>query len=101
MAALNLQNIPSSINTYERLALWVMQCLQSIANGQEANVVAGEGAMPIAQCQFAITADNVERALLQAYIPIDQNALNAGNAKTWMAALDISQATPHSNLLSN
>ena len=34
MAALTLSAIPSSINTYERLAVWAMQCCQSIANGE-------------------------------------------------------------------
>lgn len=101
MTALTLANIPSGINTYERLAMWVVQCLQSTANGQEVNVVAGQESLPLAQCQIAVTADNVPRALLQVYLPVDLNALNSSTAKTWMAAQDISSATPHSNLLSN
>lgn len=101
MAALTLASIPSSINTYERLAVWSLQCLQSIANGERVNAVQGSGNVPIAQCQTAITADNVERFVLTAYIPLDQNALNDGDSKTWMAAKDIATAAPHSNLLSN
>lgn len=101
MAALNRANIPASINTYERLAVWVTQCLQSMSNGQEVNVLAGQESLPLAQCQFAVTADNVPRALLQIYLPIDYDALNATNAKTWMAAKDISGAQPHTNLLSD
>jgi hypothetical protein len=81
MAALTLANIPSSINTYERLAVWAIQCCQSIANGQE--------------------SDNVDRFVLTAYIPLDRDALNSSTAKTWMAANDIASAAPHSNLLSN
>ena len=101
MAALTLANIPSGINTYERLAVWALQCLQSIANGEEVNVVSGASSVPLAQCQVAVTADNADRFILTAYVPMDRDALNSGTAKTWMAATDISAAAPHSNLLSN
>lgn len=101
MAALTLANIPSGINTYERLAVWAIQSLQSIANGEEVNVVAGASSQPIAQCQVAVTADNVDRFVLSAYVPMDRDALNSGTEKTWMSAKDISAAAPHSNLLSN
>lgn len=101
MAALTLASIPSTINTYERLAVWAVQCCQSIANGQESNVIAGQESVPTAQCQVAVTADNVDRFILTAYIPVDRNALNDPAAKTWMAAKDIASAAPHSNLLSN
>jgi len=101
MAALTLSAIPSSINTYERLAVWAIQALQSSANGQEVNVVANATSVPIAQCQAAVTADNVNRFVLTAYIPYDLAALNSATAKTWMAAQDISAAAPHANLLSN
>ena len=101
MAALTLASIPSSINTYERLAVWAVQCLQSIANGTEVNVVAGQESVPIGQCQVAVTADNVDRFVLTAYIPLDRDALNSSTAKTWMAAKDIAAAAPHTNLLSN
>jgi hypothetical protein len=101
MASLNLASIPSSINTYERLAVWAIQCLQSSANGTEVNVQPGSESQPIAQCQIAVTADNVNRFVLSAYVPLDLGELNSSTAKTWMAAKDISTAAPHSNLLSN
>lgn len=101
MTALTLASIPSSINTYERLAMWVAQCLQSTANGAEVNAVAGEESAPLAQVSITKTADNVDRAVVLIYLPIDYPALNAPSAKTWMAASDISLAAPHSNLLSN
>ncbi len=101
VAALTLANIPSSINTYERLAVWAIQCCQSVANGQESNVVAGAESVPTAQCQVAVTADNVDRFVLTAYIPLDRDALNSATAKTWMAAKDIASSAPHTNLLSN
>lgn len=101
VAALNLASIPSSINTYERLAVWAIQALQSIANGEQVNAVQGVASQPIAQCQVAVTADNVDRFVLTAYVPVDRDAINSATAKTWMAAKDISTAAPHSNLLSN
>lgn len=101
VAALNLASIPSGINTYERLAVWAIQCLQSVANGEEVNAVQGVASQPIAQCQVAVTADNKDRFILTAYVPLDRNALNSATAKTWMAADDIGTAAPHTNLLSN
>ena len=101
MAALTLSEIPDAINTYERLAVWAIQSIQSSANGVEVNVVNGQASVPIAQAQLAVTADNVERFVLTAYIPCDMDAINASDAKTWMAAQDVSNAAPHENLLSN
>ena len=101
MAALALSEIPSAINSYERLAVWALQCCQSIGNGVEVNVIDGASSVPMAQCQTAVTADNIDRFILTAYIPLDRDALNSATAKTWMAAQDISQSQPHSNLKSN
>ena len=101
MAALTLANIPDHINTYERLAVWAIQCLQSSANGVEVNVIQNEPGVPIAQAQLAVTADNTERFVLTAYVPCDMDELNSADEKTWMAAQDISNAAPHENLLSN
>lgn len=101
MAALTLSSIPSSINTYERLAVWAIQCLQSIANGEEVNVVQNEPPAQVAQCQVSVTADGRDRFILAAYVPLDRNALNSPTAKTWMAASDIAATAPHTNLLSN
>ncbi len=101
MAALSLNAIPSNINTYERLLIWAAQCCQSIANGQQVNAVEGVGSVPLAQVQVAVTADNADRFVVSAYVPMDRNQLNAGDQKTWMAAKDISSTAPHTNLLSN
>lgn len=101
VTALNLANIPSSINTYERLFIWSAQCLQSIANGAQVNAVPGVASVPLAQVQVAVTADNQDRFVVSAYVPCDRDGLNSGTQKTWMAAEDISAAAPHANLLSN
>jgi hypothetical protein len=101
MAALDLATIPSNINTYERLLIWSAQCAQSISNGTEVNVQDNTGSVPQAQVQLGTTADGVYRWIVTAYIPCDEGALNSSEEKTWMAANDIGNATPHVNLLSN
>jgi hypothetical protein len=101
MAAFDIETFPVGINTYERLAVWAIQCCQSIANGQQVNVVDGAESVPTAQCQVSVTADNKDRFILTAYIPLDRDDLNSPNQKTWMAAKDIALATPHENLLSD
>lgn len=101
MAALTLASIPSSINSYERLLMWAAQCCQSISNGLEVNAVTGEAAVPLAQVQVTKTADNVDRAIVVVYLPVDYSELNSPTAKTWMAAMDIASTQPHTNLLSN
>jgi len=101
MASLTLSAIPSHINSYERLAVWVMQSLQSIANGQQVNATENDGGIPVAQVQLGVTADNVPRFVCTAYIPLDLGELNSPDEKTWMAAKDLATAAPHTNLLSN
>ena len=101
MAALDLATIPSDINTYERLHVWTGMCLQSIANGQQTNVVSNQASQPTAQVQLGVTADNETRFIITSYVPYDLGELNSGEAKTWMAAEDISQSAPNNNLLSN
>ena len=101
MAALTLASIPSNINTYERLLVWAAQCVQSSANGKQVNVVSSDASYPACQVQTAITADNAERFIVTAYLPLDADALNSAEQKTWMATQDISEADPHENLLSN
>ena len=101
MSALSLAEIPSNINTYERLLVWAAQCCQSIANGQQVGVIVNQAAQPTAQVQVAVTADNVDRFVVTAYVPMDRDALNDANQKTWMAADDIAESAPHANLLSN
>ena len=101
MSALSLSDIPSNINTYERLLIWAAQCCQSIANGQQVGVIVNQAAQPTAQVQVAVTADNVDRFIVTAYVPLDRDNLNDAAQKTWMAANDIGDNAPHANLLSN
>lgn len=101
VAALTLSEIPSNINTYERLAFWVVQVLQNISNGEQINAVQGEGSVPIAQAQISKTADGRDRAILVVYLPLDFPALNDPEQKTWMAAQDLSTAAPAAIFLEN
>lgn len=101
MTALTLSAIPSSINTYERLAFWCAQVLQDTTNGLSVNVIANEGSVPRCQVQLSKIADGTDTAIISLYVPIDFDALNSSTAKTWMAAEDVSTATPNSVYLSN
>jgi hypothetical protein len=101
MAALDLTDIPSNINTFERLLSWAAMCVQSLGNGAEVNVVTNAESLPLCQVSVNVTADGVDRFVVQAYLPIDRDALNDPDEKTWMAAQDVATAQPHVNLLSN
>lgn len=101
VSALTLANIPSHINTYERLVVWATQALQNISNGQEVNVQQNTDAQQIASCSLVVTTDGVYRAMCISYIPMDQSQINNPTEKTWMAAQDISAAAPHTSFLSN
>jgi hypothetical protein len=101
MAALVLSAIPSNINSYERLLVWAAQALQSSANGATLNAIAGAGSQPTVQVQVVVAADNTDRFVVSAFVPLDRDALNDGTQKTWMAAEDITTAAPHANFGTN
>jgi hypothetical protein len=101
MTALSLATIPSAINTYERLAFWVAQCLQDTTNGLGVNVIQNQGSVPRCQVQLSKIADGTDTAIISLYIPINFDELNNASAKTWMAALDVATAAPNTVYLSN
>lgn len=101
MTALNLASIPSAINTYERLAFWVAQCLQDTTNGLGVNVIPNEGSVPRCQVQLSKIADGTDTCIISLYIPVDFDALNSPTQKTWMAALDVATAAPNTVYTSN
>ena len=101
MAALDQTEIPSHINTYERLLVYAAQSLANIANGEAVNVEQGKQEQLLASCALGTTADGVDRFVVSAYIPVDMAALNSPSEKTWMAARDVSTARPHINFLEN
>lgn len=101
MTALNVGSIPNAINTYERLAVWAIQCLQNITPKQEVLVTEGTAARRLAECALVTTADGQERFMLTAYLPCSIADLNDPGQKTWMAAGEVSGAEPHVNLRTN
>jgi hypothetical protein len=101
MPALNIADIPSNINTYERLVVWAAQALQDASNGQSVNVIANQAQQPRAAANLAVLADDVPNWCLQIYIPCIIADLNDPNEKTWMAAQSITSATPNVNFTSN
>ena len=101
MTALALNTIPSNINSYEKLAVWVIQCLQSTTNGEDLIVIEGQGSQPKAQCQIGLVADGSNRFILSAYVPCSLAELNSSTQKTWMAAGDLATANPHANFGTN
>jgi hypothetical protein len=101
MTALSLSSIPSAINSYERLALWVAQALQDTTNGLAVNVIQNQGSVPRCQVQLSKIADGTDTAIVSLYIPIDWDQINSSTAKSWMAALDVATAAPNSVYLSN
>jgi hypothetical protein len=101
MSAFVVGNLPTNINTFERLAFWVAQVLQDTTNGQAVNVIQNEGSVPRAQVQLSKLADGSDAAIVSLYIPIDFDQLNSTTEKTWMAAMDMATAAPNSVYLAN
>lgn len=101
MATLALNTIPSNINSYERLLVWAAQAIQSSANGQTISAVDGAGSQPTCQVQVAVAADNTNRFVVSAFIPLVLADLNSSSQKTWMAAADVSASAPHANFGTN
>lgn len=101
MTALSLSSIPSAINSYERLCFWVAQVLQDTSNDLRVNVLPNQPPVPVAQVQLARVEDGTDRAIVTIYLPLNFDALNSAENKTWMAANDITTATPNAVYLSN
>jgi len=101
VTALNLADIPSHINSYERLAVWCVQAMQSAANGLSVNVQLNQQQQPRAAASLAVLADDVPNWCLSAYIPCNLGGLNDPDEKTWMSAEAITSSTPNANFGGN
>jgi hypothetical protein len=75
--------------------------MQDLAGVQSVIPVAGEAEIPKVSVSVAPLADGRPHFIVQGYLPVDLGELNSPTEKTWMAAQDLSNATPHVNLLSN
>ncbi len=101
MTAISVGNIPSHINTVERLLVFAAQALQASANGATVAAITGEGAQPACQVQVATIADNTDRFVISAFIPCNRIELNSLTEKTWMAAQDLTQTSLNAVFTSN
>ena len=101
VTAFSVSAIPSGINSLERLLAWTAQTLASCSNGQRVNVIENEPAQRRISCDINATADNVPSYIIAAYIPVDLNGLADPALKPWMAAKDITTASPHINFTTN
>jgi hypothetical protein len=81
--------IPSNINTLEKLVAWAGLCLANTNPTLEA--IEGQGySERVAQSNiFYIRADNRSRLIIRASLPISNDYL-AGGQKTWNYAQDLS-----------
>lgn len=92
MTAINIAtDIPSGINTLEKLAVWACATLANINPG----LVAIEGVGYSERCaqagNFYVTADNKYRFLGRVSVQMSSDHL-AGGAKMWTYALELSSA---------
>ena len=101
MAALNLDDIPSHINSAERLLIYSAMLVENIANEAKVNVQQGQPAQLTCGVSVQSTADGVKRFIVAAYIPLDEIVYADIAEKRWMAAKDVSLATAHTVFKSN
>lgn len=101
MSAFVPANLPSNVNTVERLLVWAAQALTTAANGATISAVQGNGPTPTVQVQLGTTADNVSRFVITAYVPVSLVDLNNPSQKTWMAAQDVTTTAINSVYTTN
>jgi hypothetical protein len=102
MSALVTSTIPSLINTYERLLVWVAYALCSaIGVPKRVNVVEGQPQRSTCSVSIVETSDGVRRFAIEAYIPCDFDGLSDRTKRIWMNAQDVTSASPHVNFGSN
>ncbi|MGB9774559.1 MAG: glucose-6-phosphate dehydrogenase [Bacteroidota bacterium] len=90
MTSLNLANqIPSNINTLERLHIWSGYAL-AFVNPSLGVLETPERAEKVAQAAIFQAADNTYRVLLRACLPVDQSFMNDSSKKMWMFGQEVS-----------
>lgn len=101
MTALNIAtDIPSQINTVEKLAVWVGMLLTNINPSLTAIEGVGYTERVAQSGNFYIQADNKYRNLTRTSIPMSSDHL-AGGAKMWTYAQEISQTAIPATFRSN
>lgn len=79
-------HIPTDINTYEKLAVWIGVVFEQTCGTRE--VLEVEGARPekIAQAPIFVDANNNLRVALRISIPIDRDVYSDRTKKFWQFA---------------
>ena len=90
MTAFTTADIPSSVNTYEKLAVWVSTVLNNLYPNQTAIESAGAGTRTATSSPFYIIDDATPkwRNISRLSIPLDPN-WQKGTAKIWANAQDL------------
>lgn len=93
-------DIPSNINTLERLFLW---CGYSMAyvNPTLGVLETYDRAEKVAQAAIFQAADDTYRALVRSTIPLDPNFMTDRTVKAWMFAQEISNTALPASFKSN
>jgi hypothetical protein len=102
MTTLTLNQIPSNINTLEKLALWTALTLRSL-NGSNA-IVEANGLLPelVAQCPTIETPNNGVRQICRLNIGLNPNYASDKTKKLWEFAEELTGgALPTGNWTSN
>jgi hypothetical protein len=91
MTALNpATDIPSNIDTLEKLAVWLGSALSSINLTKTATEAAGYTQRVAQHGIFYVEADNKHRALIRLSIPVSDEHL-AGASNVWTYAMSLSE----------
>ena len=102
MTTLTLSQIPSNINTLEKLALWTALTLRALNGGNaivEANGLLPE---PVAQCPVIETQNNGVRHIVRLNIGLNPNYASDKTKKLWEFAEELTGgALPTGNWTSN
>jgi hypothetical protein len=102
MTTLTLNQIPSNINTLEKLALWTALTLRSL-NGSNA-IVEANGLLPepVAQCPTIESPNNGVRQIVRLNIGLNPNYASDKTKKLWEFAEELTGgALPTGNWTSN
>lgn len=94
-------DIPSNINTLERLILWGGLLASTINPTLSANEVPNAAGERMFQFGIFTDASNVERALVRASIPIDSAYRSDNSKKLWMFANEASNIVVPASYKSN
>jgi hypothetical protein len=93
MTAFAKAQLPDSVNTVERLAIWAISVMQAAANGRTVAAVAGQGDTPAASVQFGTLADGQTYFLGTIYARAGAQDALSGVSKPYLAAMEISNNT--------